>query len=179
MRESILTHEFYKRAIEDAAEVVDRLVREAIPDDPQFDNVASPLEAVFAVWWRTRAIFDAFEGEVCPELWPQRTVKVGESTYRLDFSIETDDPQLIEVAKERNVLVPLIGVEIDDDASHHNTKIQIEHRNKRDSDLMAAGWHIFHFSQSEILTKPQQCVDRVHKHAVKALRHFARVVQKS
>lgn len=171
MRDSVAKSLVYNKALVEAATVLGQVAYEVLASDDEVkDALASPLEAVFAVWWHARAITDmmadSYLNEI--ELRPQVVVKIVESVYRLDFVIESPDPEFRDRIVKAGLKVPLIGVELDDDASHHSTRNQIDQRNRRDSDLQTAGWVIFHFSEKEILADPMACIAKVWKYAENA-----------
>ncbi len=68
-------------------------------------------------------------------------------------------------ARQHHIAVPQIAVEIDGHDFHERTKGQVEDRNRRDRDLQAAGWKVFHFSGAEVYRSPEKCVREVMEYA--------------
>jgi very-short-patch-repair endonuclease len=109
----------------------------------------SPIEEVFEIWWiALRAVGSVFAGQL--DL--QRQVTVPDLGYRLDFVVRhvTQDPAF-----------PLVAVELDGHDFHERTKVQVRDRDARDRRLQQAGWHVFHFSGSELMADPVRCVREV------------------
>lgn len=106
------------------------------------------LEMTFAGWFQE--IQDA-SGDPEPfTLLSQVPVSVGNSSYRLDFQV---------VAHIGFESLPLrLAVEVDGHAFHERTKQQVQKRDSRDRDLQLAGWRMLHFSYSEFVDRPVDCV---------------------
>lgn len=126
------------------------------------EDLESPIEAVFLVWFHALVAL----GDAVPLPWtrvhcsPQLTVDCAGRTYRLDFCIQPD-PDLLFDAQKAGISIPAIAVELDGHDWHERTKEQVIDRNRRDRDLQAAGWKVFHFSGTELLRDPVACVEQV------------------
>lgn len=111
------------------------------------NKIASPIEAIFWMWWNT---LESVSGIPHFELESQHEVEAGGSRYRLDFAI----PEFS------------IGIELDGHEFHEKTKEQVTYRNQRDRHLQAAGWTVFHFSGSELYRDQVAVVTAVREVAV-------------
>lgn len=116
----------------------------------------SPLEVAFWTWWRAAHHVDDF----CRyNIELQRHVRIsvpGGVQYVLDFVLAPS--AMIGVAYKRITHWPLIGIELDGHAFHERTPEQVITRDSRDRALQQAGWHIFHFSFSEFMERPRDCL---------------------
>jgi hypothetical protein len=122
-------------------------------------NLESPLEALFFVWWHSLA----GQGRVWGEkfvLFTQQPVDAQGVSYRLDFVVGLT-VEWREWFDERGVAWPRIAVEVDGHAFHEKTAEQVAARNTRDRLLQQAGWIVFHFSWSELTTRPLECAGEV------------------
>lgn len=171
-----------EEAAEYAAEYVARQAREVCRDlvlancyiESRYSTVESPIEAIFFAWWFALLRMKEEEEGAIPSirLLPQVDVICDAQTYRLDFSVGPRDASLLTRADALGLPVYKIGVELDGHEFHERTKEQVAHRNKRDRDLTKAGWKIFHFSGSELVRTPLDCVTEVYEcgiHAHRAL----------
>ena len=110
----------------------------------------SPIEAVFAIWFRwihagaPPMEFFAFR------LVPQKTIEVEGDVYRVDFSIEPQDP-LMAMFGDLLKCPMRLAVELDGHEFHEKTKEQVAHRNQRDLVLQRHGWTVLHISGSELV----------------------------
>jgi len=132
----------------------------------------SPIEVVFKLWWEVVSRADWWTPWDWCQLNPQVTVKLETSSYRLDFQVACGDLGTQEIARRYRIAPPLIGVELDGHDFHERTKEQVTLRNKRDRDLQAAGWKVFHFSGSELLHEPLLSAYSVWDYSRRAGRDF-------
>ncbi len=114
----------------------------------QFRSAESPLEAIFALWWR---VFNP-PGQSDFALIRQRRVVVDDNVYRLDFAVEPVGSAIADHPAWQP-----IGVEMDGHAFHERTVAQVVSRDRRDRALQSAGWEVFHFSYSEFTVSPMEC----------------------
>ena len=132
------------------------------PDDGGPSHFAlrleSPLEALFYVWWHAM-LHNSYWGSRLM-LTTQEHIEAGGARYRLDFVVDTD-PSDRERFERHGFAWPLIAVEVDGHAFHEKTPEQVAYRNQRDRALQQAGWIVFHFSWSELTTRPEECVGEV------------------
>jgi hypothetical protein len=142
--------------------------------------IESPIEAIFLTWWlaiaRTR--FDSHHVEHEIGLWPQISVEANGEAYRFDFTVGLNDPDLMLEAESVGVTFPNIGIELDGHEWHERTKEQVTDRNQRDRNLQMADYKVFHFSGSELVADPVQCVTEVLEFAFDALCAFKREMWK-
>lgn len=78
----------------------------------------------------------------------QHPVKIGRSTYRLDFAI-------------LGALDVKVAVECDGHEFHEKTKEQASKDKARERALVSAGWLVMRFAGSEIWRDPEGCADQV------------------
>jgi very-short-patch-repair endonuclease len=134
----------------------------------------SPLEAAFYAWWtafdfQTRVFHDL-------DLWPQRWVTASGERYRLDFAVHCSG-DLHERLSRFGLQWQPIAVELDGHAFHEKSREQVTRRNKRDRDLQAAGWKVFHISFDEMEQRHVEAAFEVYDYAksqAMALRAAAR-----
>lgn len=130
-------------------------------------NFESPLEAGFFIWWHVYTESRGLEDVL--SLQQQSEVRAGNSSYRLDFSVfPMDWPELSELAKKHDVVPFSVGVELDGHEFHERTKEQVARRDKRDRDLLSAGWRVLHYSGSEFVKDPEAVIQEVCSVAEKA-----------
>lgn len=127
----------------------------------------SPLEAAFWMWWHV--FCERHGADRWIDLIQQQTVVAKEQNYRLDFVVRPFDwddfyPRL----QAAGLPVPRIGVELDGHDFHERTKEQVAKRNARDRHLLSEGWLIFHYSGSEFVKDPRECVEQVVNEALTA-----------
>jgi hypothetical protein len=129
----------------------------------------SPLEVFFFAEWFAAHVASAIAGARSPLLLrPQVQVVARNCQYRLDFVVVPIEP--LHLAVLRATRTPfMFAVELDGHAFHERTVEQVAHRNKRDRDLQAAGWRLFHFSGSELHRNCLGCVGEVYRAACDAL----------
>lgn len=143
-------------------------------------HARSPLEARFYVWWHVHGLAKAAL-MVAPMFWlrPQQPIDLGPHRYVLDFVVVSEPevyvhqalvgvgpaPDEHALADYRGLRHPFIAIELDGHEFHERTKDQVRRRDRRDRDLQAAGWCIFHFSGSEFAGDPVKCVDEVWREA--------------
>lgn len=135
------------------AGVVDQIAADEMPS-------RSPLEAIFLVWWLAFLESDwraAGHLRLVPQAKPYLR-----RPLRLDFAISPRRPCY-------EALWSPIGVELDGHAFHEKTRQQVTSRNRRDRELIAAGWRLFHFSYDEFTHDPELCVGEVLKFALAQL----------
>jgi very-short-patch-repair endonuclease len=58
-----------------------------------------------------------------------------------------------------------IAIELDGHDFHERTREQVIHRNKRDRDLQADGWLVWHVSGSEFNSSPESVVREIYDRA--------------
>ena len=121
-----------------------------------FDAIESPLEAVFAAWWT--ALADTEREVMGPCLMPQYEVALGDTVYRVDFSVGTGNLDLLMDAHYVGLQWPCLAVELDGHEFHERTKDQVARRDARDRALHRDGWSLFHYSGSELYAAPLRCV---------------------
>lgn len=150
------------RATQRAA-LIDKLARVATQTD-------SPIEAIFSAWFN--ASRDHLLSEGCSRfalsIRPQARVDIEGRFYFLDFAVEPQDPWLFEALSSAGIGIRL-GIELDGHAFHERTKEQVVDRNRRDRDLLSAGWLILHFSGSELHANPILAVVEVLETGANAL----------
>jgi len=113
-------------------------------------KLGSPAEAVFMIWFLAEADPHHYE------LQRQVSVEADGSRYRFDFVVSWS-PRGNGMCFE-----PLkVAVEIDGHAFHEKTLDQVTKRNKRDRALQGLGYVVLHFSFSELMRDPVQCVREV------------------
>lgn len=131
----------------------------------------SPLEAVFYTWWAAAALVRNIGSSHWIPIWlfDEHEVTVDERTYRLDFQVRDLNGgghfNTTGAALKAGLEHPKIGVELDGHDFHERTKEQVTYRNQRDRDLQRSGWKVFHYSGSELVSKPLACVDEVFDYA--------------
>ncbi len=153
------------RSVTDPADLVQqhidhlaRIVAKVAEDDfrasaeSQFRAYESPLEEIFALWWR---VFNPPRTSSFT-LRPQHRVVLDDNVYRIDFAI---DPVCPDIAT--HPAWKPIGVELDGHAFHERTKAQVASRDRRDRALQSAGWQVFHFSYAEFTVSPMECTVEV------------------
>jgi len=123
----------------------------------------SPLEAKFAIWFNMARGHQLAVGNMrfAVGIRPQAWVECPSGPrYRLDFAIEPTEEwlQMSLLQAGRSLKV---GVELDGHDYHEKTRPQVTSRNRRDRDLAAAGWHMFHFFGSELHQNPMAAVTEV------------------
>lgn len=150
-----------KRAVEFGQRAWSEHYMQSMETELSFQQFESPLEAAFFVWWRM--LGQTLGIEPALTLQHQHTAVVNDRTYRLDFAVLPGPPRkhLLDDAEALAIPVPQIGVELDGHDFHERTKEQVAHRNRRDRDLLSAGWLIFHYSGSEFLKDEFVCVQEV------------------
>jgi hypothetical protein len=143
----------------------------------------SPIEIIFFSWW---VAFDVahsawhmgnIRGPML-HLSTQREITIGASKYRLDFVVvptsRTDDEHRL-----RDELFPKVAIELDGHDFHEKTKEQVTYRNRRDRDLQAAGWRVFHISGSELARRPRDATQEVYEHCLQEYESFQYNVYKT
>lgn len=165
----MLKDEQYKAAADYLAKEISRdFLEEVIGED---FGTQSPIEELFLVWFkahqRANAWCDPFLEDL--RLLPQQEIEIRDGKkYRLDFVISTWDGDLVHEASKFGIPSYWIAVELDGHAFHEKTKEQVALRNRRDRDLQAFGWKVFHFSGSEMYRNPIACVTEVAEYAMMA-----------
>lgn len=110
----------------------------------------SPIEAVFAMWWRMYECVMVGEWEGSVVLRPQHDVTIDGEAFRLDFAVIARDPLIQQLAERFNRSIR-IAIELDGHEFHERTKAQVARRNYRDRVLQLAGWTVLHVSGSELI----------------------------
>ncbi len=123
----------------------------------------SPVEVIFLVWWKMEAAMRALSHDPTGlDLFPQCETKAeNNKSYRLDFVVRPEDVDEWLESVNRGIRFPDIAVEIDGHEWHERTKEQVAYRNQRDRALQSVGWKVFHFSGSEVVRRPLECVTEV------------------
>lgn len=134
--------------------------------------LGSPLEAVFAVWWEAENPSTGWWGRTFAIV-PQAEIEAECQKYRLDFVVGLSPAELDRWRRD-GIEFPRIAVELDGHAFHEKTKEQVTYRNERDRKLQRQGWHVFHYSFSEMTTHPDACVMEVTAFAVKEYHRIRR-----
>lgn len=80
----------------------------------------------------------------------QESIEVKKRTYRVDFLLR-GEWTTGDTTVTRELIVECDG------HGYHSTKEQIKKDNRRNRDLMAAGYTVVHFSGSEINEDPKKC----------------------
>jgi very-short-patch-repair endonuclease len=119
----------------------------------------SPIEAVFSLWWRALSL-----SGLPLFLHPQEDVSVftdtGRRNYRLDFAVVPDGPLPTSIGDPLGIHFKF-AVELDGHEFHERTREQVALRNRRDRDLQAGGWKVYHVSGSELVANPRDVVQSV------------------
>ena len=117
--------------------------------------MASPIEAVFAVWWHSLGRAE----EWTVDLIPQREVDVAGRRFRIDFAVmDREVDRAWDAYREFGLDYPNIAIEMDGHDFHERTKEQVALRNERDRLLQTHGWMVLHYSGSEIARDPEKVV---------------------
>lgn len=123
----------------------------------------SPLELLFWIWWgacewewRDTYPYDRLQ------LISQLDVDVAGERFRLDFSVELNEPNFQKARSAGLITWPKIAIEVDGHAFHERTPEQVALRDRRDRLLQQDGWRVFHYSFSEFTTNPERCVEEVY-----------------
>lgn len=165
-----LVQQAFNNAIHYFTTEANSILRDDVTDGSD-DTPESPVEVVFLVWWKIEAARRALSHDP-PELdlFPQDETKADNGkSYRLDFAVRPEDVDEWFEASERGIRFPDIAVEIDGHEWHERTKEQVASRNQRDRALQSVGWKVFHFSGSEVVRRPLECVTEVMDFAWTAL----------
>lgn len=121
-------------------------------------NLESPLEALFYIWWSALMQHSYWGSRLL--LNTQEHVEVAGVRFRLDFVV-APDPADFQKFESHGLVWPSIAVEVDGHAFHEKTPDQVAYRNQRDRLLQQAGWIVFHFSWTELTTRPEECIGEV------------------
>lgn len=142
-----------KEHIQEAASVCSKLAHDYLLGfyrgaGPYMSKCESPIEAVFWVWWY------AFD-------WMDRAIRFNDVQIYLesqvDVTVSSGNRYRFDFA-----LTPLkVGIELDGHDFHERTKDQVIKRNVRDRELQMDGWQVFHFSGTELLRQPADCIRTV------------------
>lgn len=121
-----------------------------------FRHCDSPLEGAFLVWWEAY-LFNPSVAKHCPfDLVPQWTVMCQGRQYRLDFAV------VDKVTRQ-----PVVAVELDGHQWHsEKTREDAAYRNRRDRDLQALGFPVFHYTYTEFVDDTIGCVAEVYGRAL-------------
>lgn len=133
----------------------------------------SPIEVLFKLWWEVVSRADWWAHWDLCRLQPQATISLAQARYRLDFQVHCGDSATHRIADRCAIAAPLIGVELDGHDFHERTRKQVIARNRRDRELQAAGWRVFHFSGSELVRDPVTCVREVWDFSLRATMDFS------
>lgn len=138
------------------------------------DQTKSPIEAIFFIWWQAMQIGEFGRGDGL-ELSSQHeyTCRNGRK-YVLDFHITPYDTDMWLEGHTCGMEFKRIGVEMDGHDFHERTKDQVALRNERDRDLLADGWHLLHYSGSELYRDPRRVVAEVFDVGRRYLNDFLR-----
>lgn len=110
----------------------------------------SPIEAAFYVWWVAGRVANEHQLRIVPQR--EVTVQIGSELrkYRVDFAVEPLDRLYLCFAEALGYGLK-VAIELDGHEFHERTKEQVALRNRRDRDLQAHGWRVFHVSGSELV----------------------------
>lgn len=122
-----------------------------------FDDIESPLEAVFIVWHAAAAHTGEIDSEMVG-LYRQKEVLVSGERFRLDFAYLVNGDHHQERANKFGIPTPKVAIEVDGHSFHEKTRKQVARRNMRDRLLQAGGWIVLHYSWSEVMSNPLECV---------------------
>lgn len=155
----------------------EHVLRRTVEQD-SWKQPESPLEAAFALWWSVLEMVMA--PHQLPMLMRQFETKCGDQTYRLDFAIHKPGAKsravtagiAVSELDGLGIREPLIAVEVDGHEFHERTKEQVAYRNRRDRELLQAGWKVLHVSGSEFDADPMHCVAHVNVVASQAYGEF-------
>jgi very-short-patch-repair endonuclease len=128
-----------ERAAQFTAASTDRQYRLVAGAWADGDDVESPLEAIFLIWFLAMSRVYGSHAQITRQV----EVDAGGRRYRLDFVLCHD---------------PVAARMMDGHAFHERTPEQVAHRNERDRALQRDGWRVFHFSWSELTQRPEQCL---------------------
>lgn len=117
---------------------------------PQFLHFLHPEEdeAMTTSLWHQAMIGDDFHKV---ELYVQRTLKINNSTYRVDF---------LTIIPSKNVK---LVIELDGHNFHERTKEQAQRDKSRDRQLTQAGYKVFRFTGSEVFRDCDKVIDDIYK----------------
>lgn len=138
----------YLLAVDAAERWWARQIRSALSYPLADEQHESALETIFAVWWESirLANLDTPRGSLV------LTAQECFGRYHVDFEVRSSNPQ---------ITFPRIGIEVDGHAWHERTHEQASARSRRDRVFQAAGWRLFHFTETEVLDHPSACVEEV------------------
>lgn len=111
----------------------------------------SPIEQL--MYLGLTAMNSALERYYDIRFYPQCEIKLPDKTYRVDF--------LVAVIMDGNLKT--LVVECDGHDFHEKTKSQAKKDKQRDRKLMAAGFHVMHFTGSEIHNNTNNCINEISK----------------
>jgi hypothetical protein len=149
------TAEVAKWAAAEYAEIMDA----QLGDVEYGPALHSPLEALFYLWWSAVVGDNSYWGRVL-YLLHQQDVEVSAGKYRLDFVVWLQ-PDIAYRWDRDGMEWPKIAVEVDGHGFHEKTPEQVTRRDQRDRALQQDGWVVFHFSWTELTSRPQQCIGEV------------------
>lgn len=109
-----------------------------------------------------------FHYDLFPQVWvdkngdavlvqSEQTVK-----YRLDFALINYGDYVSSLNDPKHPYLK-IGIEVDGHDFHEKTKAQVKRDKERDRFLTIKGWHLLHFSGSEVFNDPFYCVEELDK----------------
>lgn len=170
-------HELVKKHIEMAVQNAQMWAHQGIRwhlvnwVDREEPALGSPIEACFSVWWSSYSN----SGADFIFLKPQHEVDVytdgTKRSYRLDFVVDIGDELVSGLSKALRKQFKF-AIELDGHEFHERTKEQVTYRNRRDRDLQADGWVVYHVSGSELAREPQKVVHSVFTDASLAVYRF-------
>lgn len=121
------------------------------------EDCGSPIEHIFRTAYEL-VLSEQDTPELCAySLEPQVRVQTPKKTYIADFIVETRLFPGVTVEREHASII----VECDGHNFHEKTKEQVAYGNERDLALMEAGYHVIHFSGSQIFNDPIKCATDV------------------
>jgi very-short-patch-repair endonuclease len=152
-------------AMGERAFFIEQVEEQLIAFEEKGTPITSPVEQMFFIEWQyytDRGL--VFSPTARLHLLPQHPV----GKYRLDFALDfftgiVDCPRdSVYFGREeeifKNVLLPLLGIEIDGHEWHEKTKDQVRLDKERERFLVADGWKILRFSGSEVFKDANNCV---------------------
>jgi len=163
-----------KEQIPKIAKAVEELVHALGPGRAEkLDDIGleSPIEAIFMLWWDF----------IYPLLMPRLELTlhhqfgfapINERNYRADFVIWPTD------LKDAGQFRPII-IELDGHDFHERTKEQVASRNQRDRDFQEKGYHVLHFSGSELHRDPYEVVSMAIRAGMQEFGRFIKAKRES
>lgn len=121
-------------------------------------QLESPIEAIFAMHWMV-AEAQQPELEEIVTCFPHYAFRQDGELFRPDFTVGANVMPYEDMVSRMHDQV--IVVELDGHDFHERTKQQVAARNRKDRAIQRRGWAVCHFSGSEIVGDPDECVRHV------------------